>query len=124
MACVGAMFDVIGRSTVGTADADAPPTIDRVNPAAPRTGAAFVTCFFFEACFTRGIVASSIPCGKMFRVQRTDSTLCKYTMQGWLRIAVHQQDHDRAHHMPRVHRVPAIHLHEQTSTQFIPPKYS
>jgi hypothetical protein len=37
----------------------------------------------------------------MFRVQRTDSTLCKYTMQGCLRIAVHRQDHDRAHDVPR-----------------------
>jgi hypothetical protein len=66
MAWGGARFDVVGRSAVGTAAADAPPTIDRDNPAAPKTGTAFFTCFFFEACFTLGIVASSIPCGKNF----------------------------------------------------------
>jgi hypothetical protein len=96
MAWGGARFDVVGRSAVGTAAADAPPTIDRDNPAAPKTGTAFFTCFFFEACFTLGIVASSIPCGKKFRVQRAESTLCKCTMQGWLRTAIDQQDHDLA----------------------------
>jgi hypothetical protein len=55
--------------SVGTADADAPPTSEKVNPAAPSAGtAALVTRFRFEACFTRGIVASSIPV-KEFRVQ-------------------------------------------------------
>jgi hypothetical protein len=56
-------------TSVGTADADAPPTSEKVNPAAPSAGtAALVTRFRFEACFTRGIVASSIPV-KDFRVQ-------------------------------------------------------
>ena len=42
------------------ADADAPPASEKVNPAAPNAGtAALVTRFFFEACFTRCIVASS-----------------------------------------------------------------
>jgi hypothetical protein len=55
--------------SVGTADADAPPTSENVNPAAPSAGtAALVMRFRFEACFTRGIVASSIPV-KEFRVQ-------------------------------------------------------
>jgi hypothetical protein len=67
-AWLGEKFGVFGISVVGTADADAPPTSDKVNPAAPNTGAAlvktafvktaFVTSFFFEACFTRGIVTS------------------------------------------------------------------
>jgi len=48
--------------SVGTADADAPPASEKLNPAAPSAGrAALVTRFRFEACFTRGIVASSIP---------------------------------------------------------------
>jgi hypothetical protein len=47
-------------SPVGTADADAPPASENVNPATPNAGSAvLVTRFFFEACFTRGIVASS-----------------------------------------------------------------
>jgi hypothetical protein len=49
-------------SAVGTADADAPPINEKVNPAAPNAGiAALVTRFRFEASFTRGIVESSIP---------------------------------------------------------------
>jgi hypothetical protein len=49
------------------ADADAPPTSEKVKPAAPNAGtAAFVMRFFFEACFARGIVASSIPSNKSF----------------------------------------------------------
>ena len=45
---------------VGTADADALPASEKVNPAAPNAGTAvLVTRFFFEACFTRGMVASS-----------------------------------------------------------------
>jgi hypothetical protein len=47
---------------VGNVDADAPPARERPSPAAPSAGtaAAFVTRFRFEACFTRGIVASSM----------------------------------------------------------------
>jgi len=61
MACVGAKFGVCPTSAVGTAAADAPPTSEKVNPAAPNAGAAaLVTRFRFEACFTRDIVASSI----------------------------------------------------------------
>jgi len=51
------MFGVCGVSAVGTADADAPPTSEKVNPTAPKAGTAFVTRFHFEACFTPGIVA-------------------------------------------------------------------
>jgi hypothetical protein len=49
-------------------DADAPPASERPSPAAPSAGtaAAFVKRFRFEACFTRGIVASSILCQKFF----------------------------------------------------------
>ena len=48
----------------GTADAEALPASENVNPAAPRAGiAAFATLLRFEACFTRDIVASSIPVG-------------------------------------------------------------
>ncbi|WP_154071055.1 hypothetical protein [Bradyrhizobium lablabi] len=55
--------------SVGTADAFAPPASEKVNPTAPNAGtAALVTRFRFEACFTRDIVASSIPV-KDFRVQ-------------------------------------------------------
>jgi hypothetical protein len=50
------MFGVCGVSAVGTADADAPPTSEKVNPTAPKAGTAFVTSFRFEACFTPGIV--------------------------------------------------------------------
>ncbi len=46
----------------GTADAEALPASEKVNPAAPKAGiAAFATLIRFEACFTRDIVASSIP---------------------------------------------------------------
>jgi hypothetical protein len=44
----------------GATAADAPLISEKVNPAAPNAGAAFVTRFRFEACFTRGIVGSSI----------------------------------------------------------------
>src|ERR1700730_14910733 len=54
------MFGTRGTSCVGTAAADAPPTSDMVNPAAPNAGTAFVPRLRFEACFARGIVASSI----------------------------------------------------------------
>jgi hypothetical protein len=60
--------------SVGTADADAPPTSEKVNPAAPSAGtAALVTRFRFEACFTRGIVASSIPVREFLREFRVQS---------------------------------------------------
>jgi hypothetical protein len=42
----------------GTAAADAPPTIEKVKPAAPKAGSAAFTRF--EDCFTRGIFESSI----------------------------------------------------------------
>jgi hypothetical protein len=49
-------------STAGTADAEAPPASEKVRPAAPKAGiVALATLFRFEACFTRDIVASSIP---------------------------------------------------------------
>jgi hypothetical protein len=56
----GAKFRPCWTSPVGTADADAPPASEKVNPAAPNAGTAvLVTRFLFEACFTRGMVASS-----------------------------------------------------------------
>src|ERR1700688_3790120 len=55
------MFGVCATSEVGTAAADAPPTIEKVNPAAPNTGTDFITRFFVEVCFTRDIVETSIP---------------------------------------------------------------
>jgi hypothetical protein len=54
------MFGARGTSCVGTAAADAPPTSEKVNPEAPSAGTALVTRVRFEACFTRGILASSI----------------------------------------------------------------
>lgn len=60
------MFGVRGTSDVGTAEADAPPTSEKVNPAAPNMGTVFATRFRFEVCFTPGIVASSIPVEKRF----------------------------------------------------------
>jgi hypothetical protein len=60
------MFGVRGASVVGVTAADAPPTSEKVNPAAPNTGTAFVTRFRFEACFTRDMFASSVPCKKIF----------------------------------------------------------
>jgi hypothetical protein len=63
-ACDGEKFNFCGASTAGTADAEALPASENVNPAAPRAGiAAFATLLRFEACFTRDIVASSIPVG-------------------------------------------------------------
>jgi hypothetical protein len=59
------MFGVDGISAAGTTAADAPPASDKVNPAAPNTGTAFVIRFRFEACFARGMVASSISCKKI-----------------------------------------------------------
>jgi len=55
------MFGVRGMSVVGATAADAPPASEKVSPAAPNTGTVFVTRFRFEACFTRGMVASSVP---------------------------------------------------------------
>jgi hypothetical protein len=55
-------------SAAGTADAEAPPASEKVKPAAPSAGiVALATLFRFEACFTRDIVASSIPVG-MFSI--------------------------------------------------------
>jgi hypothetical protein len=76
------MFGVCGASAVGTADADAPPTSEKVKPTAPKAGTAFVTRFRFEACFTPGIVAPPT-CRKTFRVQR-NSKLRKCTVQDLL----------------------------------------
>ena len=48
---------------MGTVDADAPPTSEKLSPAAPSafTAAVFVLRFFcFEACLTRGMAASSV----------------------------------------------------------------
>jgi hypothetical protein len=47
---------------VGIVDADALPTSEKLSPAAPSTftAAALVVRFFFEACLTRGMVASSV----------------------------------------------------------------
>jgi hypothetical protein len=47
-------------SAVGIAAASALPAAENVNPATPNAGpAALVMRFFFEACFIRGMVASS-----------------------------------------------------------------
>jgi hypothetical protein len=48
-------------SVVGATAADAPPASEKLSPAAPNTGTAFVTRFRFEACFTRDMFASSVP---------------------------------------------------------------
>jgi hypothetical protein len=64
----GAKFRPCWTSPVGTADADAPPASEKVNPAAPNAGTAvLVNRFFFEACFTRAMVASSKCCEKDIR---------------------------------------------------------
>ena len=56
----GAKFGPVEHRPVGTAAAYALPASEKVNPAAPNAGTAvLVTRFFFEACFTRGMVASS-----------------------------------------------------------------
>jgi hypothetical protein len=60
------MFGVCGVSADGTADADAPPTSEKVNPTAPKAGTAFVTRFRFEFCFTPGIVAPPYTAEKRF----------------------------------------------------------
>jgi hypothetical protein len=78
------MFGVRGTSCVGMAAADAPPTIEKVNPAAPNTGTDFVTRFRFEDCFTFGILAFLHTCKTMSRVPPAESTLQRCTMQDWL----------------------------------------
>jgi len=61
MASFGAKGVVCGTSAVGTVEADALPSNEKVNPAAPNAGmAALVTRFRVEACFTCGMVASSV----------------------------------------------------------------
>jgi hypothetical protein len=92
------MFGVRGASVVGATAADAPPTSEKVNPAAPNTGTVFVTRFRFEACFALGMLRSPTLL-KLFRVQPTNSTLCKCSVQ----------DAPAA----EAHRVPAIHVHER-----------
>jgi hypothetical protein len=65
------MFGVFGTSVTGATDADAPPTSEKVNPAAPNIGiAALVTRLLFEACFTRGIVPPG-PVKKCFEFSMT-----------------------------------------------------
>jgi hypothetical protein len=69
IACDGEKFSFCGTSAAGTADAEALPASEKVKPAAPRAGiVALATLFRFEACFTRDIVASSIPVER-FRFQ-------------------------------------------------------
>jgi len=78
------MFGVRGMSVVGATAADAPPASEKVSPAAPNTGTAFVTRFRFEACFNRGMVASSVPCEKCFDSSTAICTLCKCSLQDML----------------------------------------
>jgi len=79
MAWFGAKFVLWGKSAVGTAAADALPASEKVNPAAPNAGTvALVTRFFFEACFTRGIVASS------HVVRKFDSSGIKLTLSKFI----------------------------------------
>ena len=58
----GDQMGTLNRLTGPVVAADAPPANDNDIPARPNTGTAFVTRFRFEACFTRGMVASSVPC--------------------------------------------------------------
>jgi hypothetical protein len=61
IASFGAKFVVSGTSAVGKAGADALPSSEKVNPAAPNAGmVALVTRFCLEACFTPGMVAPSV----------------------------------------------------------------
>jgi hypothetical protein len=56
----GAKFARCWTSPVGTADANALPATEKVNPATPSAGTAvLVIRFFFEACFERAMAASS-----------------------------------------------------------------
>lgn len=62
--------------------ADAPPTSENVNPAAPNAGAAaLVIRFCLETCFTRGIVAFSIPCKICSSPATRNPTLRRCTLQ-------------------------------------------
>src|ERR1700724_1881066 len=101
------MFGVRGTSCVGTAAADAPPASEKVNPAAPNTGAAIVPRFRFEACFTPSIVASSITfkrCSESSGViLRFANVPCK---AGW-------------HTDAMAHTVPGFHVHERLVHQRI-----
>ncbi|WP_161491872.1 hypothetical protein [Bradyrhizobium centrolobii] len=68
IACPGEKFGLCWTSLVGIAAADALPASEKVSPAAPNAGtAALATRFFFEACFTRCMVASSKCCKKDIR---------------------------------------------------------
>jgi hypothetical protein len=78
------MFGVRGTSCVGTAAADAPPTSEKVNPAAPNTGTDFVRRFRFEACFTLGMLAFLHTCKKCSESRKRNPTLCNCAMQDWL----------------------------------------
>jgi len=75
------MFGVRGTSVVGATAADAPPASEKLSPAAPNTGTAFVTRFRFEACFTRGMFASSVPVKRFFdssgAIVRSANAACK-----------------------------------------------
>jgi hypothetical protein len=58
----GSKLSFCGAFVSGIVEAAALPASEKVNPAAPSAGtAAFAILFRFEACFTRDIVASSIP---------------------------------------------------------------
>src|SRR5439155_3047671 len=103
----GAKFRPCWTSPVGTADADAPPASEKVNPAAPSAGiAVLVTRFFFEACFTRGMVASS-------KVARRISVTRSYADQ--IRQARFMRTRKR-----NDSRSDCIHLHERCRRIFVP----
>jgi hypothetical protein len=59
---LGEVLSDLGTSAVGIVDADALPTSEKPNPAAPSaiTAAALVLRFCFEVCFTRDMVASFV----------------------------------------------------------------
>jgi hypothetical protein len=58
---LGEALSDCGVSVAGIVDADALPTSEKVSPAAPNAfAAALVVRFFFEACLTRAMVASSV----------------------------------------------------------------
>ena len=93
------MFGVSGTSCVGTTAADAPPTSEKVNPAAPNTGTAFVTRFRFEACFTRAILASSISCKRSLESRRLIVRFADFP--------------SKAAYTRWAHRVLGFHVHER-----------
>jgi hypothetical protein len=81
------MFGVGGMSVVGATAADAPPASEKLSPAAPNTGTAFVTRFRFEACFTRDMFASSVPVKRFFdSSERSNCTLCRCSVQAMRRV--------------------------------------